>query len=521
MSDTNPERSEAEAIVVGLGAAGCVATWTLAERGVEVLALDAGPLLDASIFARRVPPAPWWRRLPFGRSRIQCRSVSFHPRVRRLYVDDRRQPYEMRGETFLWIRGRQVGGRLHTWARMSLRFAPSDFTERPGGLGRWPIGYADLEEHYEAVERHFGLAGSREGLAVLPDGAVSEPRELRPAPRLFAERLSASHPELRVIPPRLLLQEPGPVPSPLDAALATGRVSVRDRTAASRLLLDRGGGRIVGLEVVDADGGRRVLRADLYVLAGSTIETVRLLLNSAAPEHPYGLGNDHDRLGRGLMDHHFVFVTGKVDGAYTALAERDRRPPYDVLRLHEAIDLYVPDAAACLPERDFERTFGIQGRVTPREFSLGAFGEMLPDPDNRIDRSSRRDALGVPSVAIRARRGPNDLAMVRAQKRTLERIAAACGLEVAYPGPRLVRRLLWRYLGPEPGVLHLGLGIHELGGAAMAERPEEGVTDATGRVFGLENLYVADGALFPSSGCQNPTLTIMALARRVASLAGT
>ena len=91
---------------------------------MDVLALDAGKRLGPDDLPQDLPPASLASRAFAPHRRIQSRSVSFHPKLSHLYVDDRANPYDTRGgDPFLWIRGRQVGGRLHTWARMALRMS--------------------------------------------------------------------------------------------------------------------------------------------------------------------------------------------------------------------------------------------------------------------------------------------------------------------------------------------------------------------------------------------------------------
>jgi len=144
---------------------------------------------------------------------------------------------------------------------------------------------------------------------------------------------------------------------------------------------------------------------------------------------------------------------------------------------------------------------------------------MLPQRENRVTIADRDDVHGIPAVNIRVRRGDNDLRMIEAQKQQIRALAAAASLPVKMPLPRFLRALLWRAVGPQVGVMHLGIAIHETGGARMGSSPATGVTDSSNRVFDVPNVFVTDGACFPNTGCQNPTLTIMALTARACALA--
>ncbi len=507
-----------DALIVGLGAAGCWAAHCLTARGMDVLALDAGKRLTPDDLPQDLPPASLASRAFASHRRIQSRSVSFHPKLSHLYVDDRANPYDTRGgDPFLWIRGRQVGGRLHTWARMALRLSDRDLhaASADGRGADWPLDYADLAPFYDEVERFHGLRGHADGLAHLPDGVASESAALRPPAALFRESVTARWPGRAVIAPRVLLHDHHPIPAPLRTAEATGRLEFRAEAPAARILLDDRGERAVGIEYVDLPSGERhKVYADRIVLCASAIETVRLLLASEHPKHPAGLGNEHDLLGRYVLDHNFVVGAGTTGAPYHALEAECAPRTTDPLDLGADIDFYVPDFSDDLPDKDFVRGFGIQGRITPTSWGMGAFGEMLPQPDNRVTLSDRLDAAGLRTARIQVHRGPNEQRMIVAQKAAIRALADAADLKIRMPLPALLRGLLWKAIGPEVGVMHLGVAIHEAGGARMGSDPRHSVTDPHNRLWSVPNVLVTDGACFPSTGCQNPTLTIMAVTGR-------
>ncbi len=515
---------------MGLGAAGVWAAKTLTERGLDVVGFDAGRQLSGDdlpghtrTLSSELRPATYWEKLFFGRRRIQARSVSFHPEIEHLYVDDVSNPYSTRGGSpFLWIRGRQVGGRMHTWARMALRLSDADF-ERATADGHgepWPIRYADLAPYYDRVETHHGLAGAHDRLPHLPDGRITEVKTLDALAERLRQKLEARWPERHVIAPRVLRHEIGPTPSPLRDAVATNRFELVANAPVARVVLDDTGRRAVGVECFDADAGElTTVTADRVFLCASAIETVRLLLNSRHARHPHGLGNDHDLLGRYVLDHNFVVGAGPTGASYRDLAGSWQPHASSPLDLGADLDFAIPDFSDTLPDRDFLRGFGMQGRISPSRWAIAAFGEMLPSADNRVTLTDRTDAFGIPTVNIRVQRNANDLRMIAAEKREIRAIAKAGDLRVRMPLPPVLRGLLWRIVGPEVGVMHLGLAIHECGGARMGASPETSVVDPQNRLWAAPNVLVTDGACFPNTGCQNPTLTIMAVTARACELA--
>ena len=159
-----------DAIVVGSGAAGSWAAKMLGEGRASVLILEAGRPIDPETDFP-VPPRRDWGRLSRIAARaqrsqhVQAHCLSFFRRTRRFYVDDGDNPYTTASrKPFLWFRGRQTGGRLHTWYRSALRMSPDDFhpSRRAIADADWPIEYEDLAPYYDrvgALSRRFRSAG--------------------------------------------------------------------------------------------------------------------------------------------------------------------------------------------------------------------------------------------------------------------------------------------------------------------------------------------------------------------------
>lgn len=194
-----------DVIVVGSGAAGGWAAKELTEKGLTVLPLEAGrSLTPAADFPL---PAPAERRLitrvisGLAGQSIQMRCPAFNGRTRRFYVNDRANPYTTPpGKPFNWFRGRQVGGRLHTWARLAVRLSDLEFkaASRDGAGVDWPLSYADLAPYYDTVETFLGLYGATDGIAAVPDGNYAGPFPMTPEEADFKRTVESTFPDRRV-----------------------------------------------------------------------------------------------------------------------------------------------------------------------------------------------------------------------------------------------------------------------------------------------------------------------------------
>ena len=514
-----------DAIVVGAGAAGGWAAKQLCEAGLDVLLVDAGRAIDPERdYPLPAPPARPLRsrlRALLGDQRIQMRCAAFNERSRRFFVSDRENPYDTPADApFNWFRGRQVGGRLHTWARVIPRL--SDYELRAADLDgqgvSWPLSYRELAAHYDQVEDFLGAYGDADGLPQVPDGRYVRPAVMTEAEKEFRAAVHGARGDVRVIGARMAAPAARCVPATILAAQRTGRLELRPHCVVREVLVDPRHQRAIGVSAVEPfSRTTTVLHARLVILCASTIETLRILLNSGLSGS--GLGNSSGRLGRFLMDSVVSGAGGPHPGSAEETGPRDS---YDLGRLTGFQIPRFHNLEGSAGPGDFYRGYGIQGgmcRETASWYML-AQGEMLARAENRVTLHPRlSDRHGMPVAHIECRPGANELAMASDQQGTLRALAAAAGLQPRTPpsGRRLeaLAFSLWRgRLTLASGAFLPGSAIHEVGGAGMGTDPKDSVLDPFNRLWDADNVLVTDGACFPSGCWQNVTLTIMALTAR-------
>ncbi len=252
-----------DAIVVGSGASGSWAAKELTEAGLSVLLVEAGPAIDEQRHYRM--PAPKFAgedvsfrvRRAIAGQHVQAKHPTFNRIVSHFHVNDRESSYSTpRDKPFLWTRGQQIGGRLHTWGRVAIRMSDLDFkaASRDGEGVDWPISYSDLVPAYDKVETFLGLTGSVEGIPHVPDGKYSMPQELNALESKFRAQVAARWPDRKVIQLRTIpRQETLRIPLPLSAAMATGRLHIRPNALVARINVDAQTGQATGVTFVDRE----------------------------------------------------------------------------------------------------------------------------------------------------------------------------------------------------------------------------------------------------------------------------
>ena len=535
-----------DAIVVGSGMTGGWAAKELTELGLRTLVLEAGrPIVPEQDYTEHKPPweVPFRglgdRRGVAARQSVQSHSASFDELSHVFWTDDADNPYSTPSDRpFYWFRARQVGGKSIIWARQVYRWSDLDFEAnlRDGIAVDWPIRYADIAPWYDHVERFIGVSGQAEGLAHLPDGPFLPPMALNCVEQHVRQRIADKFGRTRVLTigrvANLTAPHHGRAPchycgpchrgcitrsyfssvnATLPAAQATGRLTLRPFSIVRSLVYDAGKNRVTGVRMIDANSRvEREYSARLIFLCASALESARILLNS-------GLANSSGQVGRNIMDHiKWGGASGQFDG-WTDRRTIGERPN----------GIYVPrfrNVSSRHP--DFLRGYGFQGgadragwhaalrspgigpalkqRLTqlgPWSMSFAGFGEMLPREENRATlHPTLVDAWGIPSLHIECRWGENELAIHRDMNVAAAELLEAAGAKHIEPNTG----------GPStPGGTN-----HEMGTARMGRDPKTSVLNGWNQSWDVPNLFVTDGAAMTSSGCQNPSLTYMALTAR-------
>jgi choline dehydrogenase-like flavoprotein len=275
--------------------------------------------------------------------------------------------------------------------------------------------------------------------------------------------------------------------------------------------------------VVDADTMQTLeFRGKVIFLCASSLESARILLNSATTRFPSGLANSSGELGRNVMDHAFGA------GAYATIPGMEDRKTFG----NRPNGVYVPRFRNVTDKHPkFVRGYGFQGsgsrrdwhrgattpgfgaefkhalltRLGPWEFWIGGWGECLPRRDNYVAlHPTLKDKWGIPALHIQCTFGQNELEMLKDMQ-----VTAAEVLEAA--GARDIRTF--------NDQLPPGLCIHEMGTARMGRDPKTSVLNGWNQAHDVPNLFVTDGACMSSSGNQNPSITYMALTARACDYA--
>lgn len=501
------DTDEVDAVIVGCGAGGSTMLQRLTRAGWKAVALDAGPFWD--------PDADW----------VSDEAGSHH-----LYWTDPRvisgqDPVPMGSNNS----GRGVGGSMIHYAGYTPRFHPSDFqTLTRDGVGAdWPLSYADLKAYYALLEEELPVAGEKWPWGD-PHSYPHRPHPVSGNGEIFLRGARELGISAKVGPvaitngrfgnrPHCIYRgfcqqgckvnaKASPLITHIPDALAHGG-EVRADSMVTRVRIDERTGRANGVHYVRG-GVPRFQRARNVIVAGYSIETPRLLLNSASRRYPDGLCNDFDQVGRYLM----VQGAPQTAGRFDAEVRMYKAPPPEVST--EAF--YETD-----PDKPYKRGFSIQtvsplpvtwsehvaaqghwGADLRRYMSdyvhwscLGALCELLPQAENRVTLDEEKDRYGMPVAHFSYSRCDNDRALMKAAQGVMEDLLHAAGADEVITVERYA---------------------HLVGGARMAADERSGVVDGDCRSFAVPNLYITDGSVLPTQGSANPALTIMAVAARAA-----
>jgi choline dehydrogenase-like flavoprotein len=551
--------------IIGSGAGGGTAAKVLTEGGLNVVMLEAGPLLN--------PPKDykehvWPYALPHrgadigGRARHELNGEFLAPNG---FWEIEGEPYTTApGSTFRWFRSRIEGGRTNHYGRITLRVSPADLKacSRDGLGDDWPISYEDIAPYYDKAEAFIGVFGSKENLADAPDGVFLPP----PKPRCTETLVKKACDQLNItcIPSRMaILTKPlnGRAPCHYCAqcgrgcisasnfsssqvmippAHATGRFTMIPNAMAREIVVAKDG-KAQAVSYIDKTTRKEMrVHARSFVVAASACETARLLLNSKSTLFPDGLANSSGVVGRYLTDS----VGSNVTGYFPQLAGVAPHNHDGIGGMHMYMPWWKGDR-----KNDFPRGYHIEfggGRHMP---SVGGFdglchehegygtslkqsvrskygnfigfsgrGEMIPNPDTfcEID-PNVVDKWGIPVLRFHFAWSDHEIKMAKDMQETFRSIVEAAGGTVVGGASRVSAALedASRKPGGRPyGISEGGEIIHELGTVRMGNDPKTSVLNKNCQAHDVKNLFVADGACFVTGPDKNPTLTITALSWR-------
>ncbi|MDR3402830.1 MAG: GMC family oxidoreductase [Chthoniobacter sp.] len=581
--DSSKAQPEYDVAIVGSGAGGGQMAYTLTLAGLKCVMLEAGRSYDPptqTAMLHRPDQTPLLntptpdKQMGFTDATVDGGWV----------IPD--EPYTQASdkpeEQFSWWRPRMLGGRTNHWGRMSLRNGPYDFKPRSrDGLGfDWPISYEDVEPYYTKVEMLIGVFGTNEGMENTPnspDGVLLPPPKARASelymqkhvkplgiPVISIHRAVLTRPlDADTIPAKL---HPGNTRAQrivadsmrargacfwatdchrgcslranyqsttvhLPPALATGNLDIIPNAHAREVTLGKDG-KATGVVYIDKTTGQEArVKAKAVVLAASSGETVRILLNSKSASFPQGIGHGNGLVGKYIMDS----VGASVGGQIPAL---ENLPPHNEdgaggPHLYIPWWLYKEQLAGKL---NFPRGYHVEfngSRPMPGgrnplsdDLARGAYGtkfkeearryygsqvgytvrgDMIPNENSFAELDPEvKDKWGIPVLRWHWRWSDHEINMADHGVKTFAAMIEAMG------GTVHSRKGLSGKEAIEGG----GKVIHEVGGAIMGDDPKKSVCNSHNQMWDVKNLFLCDGAPFASDADKNPTLTIMALAWR-------